>query len=225
MRILNIIIGLIYIIGDAIKNIILIALGIFQTFLLDNKKNNAFLELISRNCWIIGVIWFLTVFFIIGYFSIIVAFIVAFISMFFYSSFREDYLKGKGNYEGGWDVSASGIGMLLVVVLIVLNANSTPYTYTELGNYNLTKKDLFYTSFKTDENGTKTTKELNHRYVKLVVNNKIIKTSVSGCKEGTAIIYEESQKNAFVPWLTFLDVDYRAGCSNDMSNYKRVTKD
>jgi heme/copper-type cytochrome/quinol oxidase subunit 2 len=199
MKILNIITGLIYIIGDA------------------------FLELIAKNCWVIGTLWYLIVFLAVGYFSIIGGLVIAFISIFFYLSFRENYLNElEETYESGWEISV--IGIFLAFSLIVINAITTPYTYTKLGDFNLTKKELFYTVYKTDENGTKTSKELSSINTKLVVNNSMIKVSIKGCKEGMTTIYKETQENKYVPWLTFLDVDYRAECSNKMTHYKRVVK-
>jgi len=224
MKILNILIGLFYIIGDLIKKFFSILIGSVALFFTSNRKNNEFLKLMTMNCWLVPFALMTLSIWVMGHISVLIAIVISFIFSFVFSNRREQaYNNYHGDsYEGGYDVFGVFASLAFMAALLIVSNSQTAYKYDKIGTATLVKSDLVYNKTKTDEKGNKSTSEHKHTYKKMVINGIEISVSINGCSEGEVKIFEETLPITYFPGTAYINSDYVAGCSSSKKNYKEI---
>jgi hypothetical protein len=234
--ILNIIMGFLYIIGDLLKQFILVLTGSITMFFTQNRKNNEFLKFMGNNCWLINFGVILGIFYIVSLYSAILGLIAAFISIFWFFDIRKNlfmkYDRTEG-YSDGYDLFGSIFAMGLIIITLVLSNVNSAYHYEPVGKYQFTKDNFFYQKTKkfeeTNDKGETVKKQKKvtekHTYNNMVLGNREVKVYVKGCtKPGEYSILKETMPITYIPGIryNFVYKNYYLDCSDGYKHYKKI---
>ena len=210
-KIIDIFLGLIFILWDVISNLFKLFIDSIITFLGKSKKDNAFLRLIAKECFLVDFTVFTLVFLAVAQFSYFGALIFTFIFLFWFYDVKDRWWREhNSSFSDGSFTTAALLFFLSATIMGLVIYVNTPYKYVEIGEITLTNKDI-----------KKAGKNVNTRHpsIDFKYDNWEHSVRIGKCKEGAHKIYKESVEANLV---NFLYTDYMLKCSGEMSNIKEA---
>lgn len=235
-EIFNVIMGFFYIIGDLLKQLVLIIVGSVTMFFTENRKNNAFLRMLGQNCFLNLFVTGFILFWLIGHISVIAGLVAVILWFFIFTEIRKYlYFKyvNENEYTDEYDILGRfSLGVTLFLTILVSNINSA-YKYQEVGSYAFKKSDFVgkkteqFTVEEESGESVKKSRTVPYYYIKntMVLDGQEKKVYVKGCKDaGKYKILEETLPVTYIPGVKYAYTSFYAECSSMYQKYKNIEK-
>lgn len=204
-KLLDVLLGLGYVIWDLLVSVTVIAKDTIMLTLSAPREDNQFLRLLASESFWVDIVIFMIIFYSIGMFSLTVAVIITFFSFFYIDNLKTLYWKRRNSTFKSDSIGAAAIATFVWMVAIVVHTNNFyPYQYEMVGPVNLTQTTL------DNAKGIPRKIEFSH-------DNTLRGLEIGDCQPGLATVIKQRLEPF---WFNIIKEDYVLNCSGETKTNK-----